>query len=75
MSSPTQEDPNAKADLRGFQPGFLAECKRALDAGFPPAEGDPVYIDTDDQEAVDEVWSSALTPEQAGLPKSEEDAS
>lgn len=50
------EDPNGKATVEGYQPGFLEDVAAALAAGFPPGATDPVYLPEEDREA---VWAEA----------------
>lgn len=57
-----EEDPNGKADLSGFQPGFLEEVQKALDAGFLPDDADPEFaVDMDDDAAVTAALAEAAS--------------
>jgi hypothetical protein len=48
------EDPNAKADVAGFQEEFLREVGEAVAAGFKPEDEDPVI--EDDLDKLDAMW-------------------
>lgn len=51
------QDPDAKSDPRAYQEDFLRECAAAVDAGFEPADDDPVY--ETDPDKIEAAWREA----------------
>jgi len=59
MASPDHPpgDPNGKADVSGYQPGFLRDVGRAVAVGFEPPDEDPSGRESIDEADHDALWA------------------